>query len=328
MKKIFIILAVGIIGFALARSHSFAFNLPAKNSEAQVLSRPYIVDIVETDGTVSKELKGISSQSGRFLISQDLAAAPFPEDRFKAFPDIKMDIGSKITLYRAPVIKIKDGKRSKEVRSWTKTVGELFTEQKIELGKDDRVNFASDTDLENGMEIAITRVAITNIDEKEPIDFAITKKEDKTLDEGKTRIEVAGVAGVRTKTYQVRREDGEEVSRKLINSAITTPPVTEILIIGTKPVITVRCNYNETVIAAALKYSVNANTICNLMMKESNGHATSVSGGGYKGLFQYEDGFWADVSRKAGYGGASVFDPTAQIFTTAWAWSHGLSGRW
>jgi len=39
-------------------------------------------------------------------------------------------------------------------------------------------------------------------------------------------------------------------------------------------------------------------------------------------------GFWQWASAKAGYSGASIYDPTAQIFTTAWALTHGQAGRW
>ena len=201
-------------------------------------------------------------------------------------------------------------------------------ERNIEIGKDDRINFAADNALEPQMLLVIIRVAVTQVDEKSAVDFQIKKKDDKTLDEGKTRVEVAGVKGVRTKTYLVRREDGEEVSRTLLKNEITTGPVDQVLIVGTKPVITVRCKYNDLVIEAATKYGLKANDLCIRMMKESNGNTGSVSGGGHLGLFQYTDGFWSSASAGAGFSGASWQDAKAQIFTTAWAWTHGLRGRW
>lgn len=237
MKNILIILAIGVIGFALARSHSYAFNNSAKDNEAQSLGRPYVVEIVETDGNISHEYKGISGNTDPFLISQDLGASPFVEDRFKAFPDIKMEIGSKITLYRAPVIKIKDGKRSKTVRSWTTTVGELFTEQKIEIGKDDKVNFSPDTTTENEMEIAITRVAITTVVEQEVIKFTTVKKPNPNVEKGNNKTLQSGKNGTKDKYYLVRREDGDEVSRKLTKTEISLDPVNEIIEVGTKIVV-------------------------------------------------------------------------------------------
>jgi hypothetical protein len=82
------------------------------------------------------------------------------------------------------------------------------------------------------------------------------------------------------------------------------------------------------VIAAAQKYGTDANAICTLMMKESNGNPDSGAGSDYQGLFQYTDGFWSSASAKAGYSGASILDTTAQIYTTAWAFTHGERKRW
>jgi len=81
-------------------------------------------------------------------------------------------------------------------------------------------------------------------------------------------------------------------------------------------------------LAAAIKYKQDPDTICNLMMKESNGHAGSVNPSGYYGLFQYDLGLWASASAKAGYAGASWDNPTAQIYTTCYLFSVGQSWRW
>jgi len=306
----------------------FSFNIAPEQIEPKKLDRPYVVEVVDASGKNKEELKGISDEVNPFSITEKLGAKPFVEDKFTAFPDIKMGIGSKITLYRAPEYKIKEGKKETVIRSWTDTVGALFSERNIEIGKDDRVNFPLDTRLDLEMNIVITRVAITQIQEKKPIDFQIIKKDDNTMDQGKTKVQQAGQKGIKLLTYEVHREDGEEVSRKLLSTEITKKPVDEIILIGTKPVITVKCKYNDTVIDAALKYGTDANALCSLMMKESNGNPTSGQGNDYQGLFQYTDGFWASASAKAGFSGANIFDPKAQIYTTAWAFTHGQRSRW
>lgn len=306
----------------------FSFNIAHEQIEPKKLDRPYVVEVINAEGKSTDEFKGISNEVDPFLITEKLGAKPFVEDKFTAFPDIKMGIGSKITLYRAPEYKIKEGKKETVVRSWTDSVENLFSEKQIEIGKDDKVNFPLDTKLESGMSVVITRVALTEVQEKKPIDFKTIKKDDGTMDQGRTKVEQAGQKGVKVLTYLVRREDGEEVSRKLLNTETTKKPVDEIILVGTKPVITVRCKYNDTVIDAALKYSTDANALCSLMMKESNGNPRSGEGSNYQGLYQYTDGFWASASAKAGYSGASIFDPKAQIYTTAWAFTHGQRSRW
>lgn len=238
MKNIMRRLAAVAIMPAAITSSLFTTNIsPTKGTEPKKLARPYIVNVIDAYGDHAIELKGTSSEIDPYLISQNLGAAPFPEDKFASFPSISMGIGSNITLYQAPVIKIKDGKRSKEVRSWQKTVGELFTEQKIEIGKDDKVNFANDIELEDNIQIVITRVAITTIVEKEAIKFTTTKKSNPNVEKGNKKTLQAGKNGTKDKYYLVRREDGEEVSRKLTKTEVSKEPTEEIVEVGTKVVV-------------------------------------------------------------------------------------------
>lgn len=321
-----LLLGIALPAFA-ASNFSSEVNLNSQNNSTGG-SRPYIIEEISASGEKTGETKGISAEGDPFLISKAIGANPYEEDRFSSFPSLNMGIGGKITLYRAPDYKIKDGKKEFVARSWTKTVGDLLSENKIELGEDDKINFSQGTSLELDMNINIIRVARTTMIKSEPIDYKTIKKEDPNLDRGKTKVEQAGKKGKRNLFYLVTREDGVQISKVLMKSEIAAPPVEEKLIIGTKPVITVRCKFNDIVAEAAAKYSVDPNALCTLMMKESNGNTGSVSGSGHLGLFQYTSGFWADASAKAGFSGASWQDARAQIFTTAWAFSHGQRGRW
>lgn len=237
MKKFLRRLAYGAFMPAAVFGTLYTYNISPKGVETRTFDRPYVVEVVDASGNISSELKGISSSDNPFSISEDLGAGPFTEDKFQSFPDIRMGIGSKITLYRAPLIKVKDGKRSKEARSWKKTVEEFFFEQKIEIGKDDKVNFALDTEIENEMEIAITRVAITTVVESEPIKFTTVKKPNSSVEKGNKKTLQAGKNGIKNKYYLVRREDGEEVSRKLTKTEVELEPTDEIVEVGTKVVV-------------------------------------------------------------------------------------------
>lgn len=291
-------------------------------------TRPYVLEIYPADGGASQTISGISRATDPFVIAEDLGAKPVKLDKFSAFPDIEMGMGSKITIYRTPDYLIMDGKKKIPVRSWTTTVADLFAEQNIEMLDDDKVVPKIDSEIKTGEQIKITRVAITNVKKTKVIEFTTKRKDDNTLDKGKTKTDQVGVNGEKTLTYEVRREDGAEVSRKLMKTETTLKAIEEILIIGTKPVITGWCKFNDLVLEASIKNGVDPDKICILMKKESNGNVNSVSGGGHLGLFQYTEGFWAEASKKAGYAGASWNDAKAQIFTTAWAVTHGYAGRW
>jgi uncharacterized protein YabE (DUF348 family) len=311
---------------ALAAGGANINNLPVESANVKY-AQAYFVEEYLPDGSAGQTFSGKSGDKNLFQAVTEVGANPYPEDKLAPFFSKDFVLGARVAMYRAPVYEVYDGKRHTTYRSWTKTVGELLSEKKIELGQDDKINFATDFPIENGITIRITRVAHTQVVENQDIDFNIVKKDDPNLDKGKTSVKQAGKKGQKALTYAVTREDGVEVSRVLIKTEVVSDPIDQILMVGTKPVITIACRFNDTVIAASLKYGTDPNSLCYRMMAESHGNPLS-DGGDYKGLFQYSSSLWDQISPKAGYSGASIWDSTAQIYTTAWAWTHGYRGRW
>lgn len=167
----------------------------------------------------------------------DLGITVYPEDIVTNFPDSQMNLGSIIRITRATPIKVQDGKKESEYHTWVGSVRELLEEKDIELGLDDKIEPAQDSALTPNMAIAIVRVEITKVTVKETIDFKKTIKDDPTLDKGLTKTVQVGKKGERTKVFEVRRENGEEVSRKLLENKITKEAVEEIVARGTKEVV-------------------------------------------------------------------------------------------
>lgn len=327
MNFIIKMIAILVGPVALAAGGTGINNLPVQSANEQY-AQAYFVEEYLPDGSEGQTFSGKSIEDDLYDAVSEIGSNPYPEDKLVPFFSKDFVLGSRVALYRAPSYEVYDGKRHTTYRSWTQTVGELLSEKKIEIGTDDKINFAADFPIENGMTIKINRVAHTQVIEKEEIAFKVIRKDDPNLDKGKVTIKQAGKKGERALTYAVTREDGVEVARVLIGSEVTVEPTEEIQMVGTRPVITVRCKYNDTVIAAALKYKQDPNTLCNLMMKESNGNIKSVNPNGYYGLFQFELGLWASASAKAGYSGAGWDNATAQIYTTAYLFSIGQSWRW
>lgn len=329
-KIYFVVLALIIIGLGFAKTvHAVVYRDISLESNRRY---PYIYEVFDSRGHLLNTISSVSANRNLDLIIADAKIGFYALDKVKAFPDPKMGIGSKIKIIKTPKYFVTDGRRNLSFFSWAKTVEELFSENKIILGQDDKTNFSLKTDLVPNMDIKITRVAVTIVAEGEPIDFKTVKRDDKTLDEGKTRVEVKGEKGTKTYSYEVRREDGVEISRRLLKTEITKNPVDEVLIIGTKPVITVSCGSRSDIkgwiIEAATKHNQKANMICCLMMAESMGNANSTSSAGYSGLFQYSESYWRTASSRSGFAGSSIFDAKAQIFTTASEIARGEGNRW
>jgi len=260
-------------------------------------------------------------------IYSNLGIKVYPEDIISAFPDPSYGIGSRISILRATSLTIVDAGEKKPYRTQKEKVGDFLNEKNIIVYTQDIITPGRDASINPDMEIVITRVAELDITETVEISYKTIKKEDSNLEKGKTIVKEKGKLGSKELTYHIRRENGKEVSRKLLDEKIISQPKDEIVMVGTKPAITVRCAFNDLVIQAAIKYNADPNGLCTLMMKESNGHPSSIGSGIYYGLFQYTLSFWNLVSSKAG-NGSNIFDPRAQIFNTAWAITHGYRGRW
>lgn len=241
--------------------------------------------------------------------------------------DPKYTFGGIVAVFTAPQYVVNDAGRAASFESFKRVVGDVLKENNIEIAKEDIVSPDLSSQISRDAEIKITRVSLAEVQNFETLPYQTKKIDDDTLDEGKTKVAQAGKTGKKTLTYSVRRENGVEISRTLISEEISIEPSDEIIKVGTKPVISVHCKYNDAVIAAAIKYRQDPNVLCNLMMKESRGNPNS-NGGQYQGLFQYDVDFWPEASKKAGFGGASIYDAQAQIYTTAYLFSVGQGGRW
>jgi hypothetical protein len=232
MKLTAIVLSSVIIPVFLVTGYSWAKSDDPLIPTSEKRFAYFVEEVYPDEKSFSHS--GFSSSQENNQIIADLGIEKYPEDRASSFPEASLAIGGKITLLRAPVFNIVDGKKQYQVRSWQENVGGLLTEKSINLGEEDKINFSKDTEIFDGMTIKIIRVARTRVYEYEDIDFDVIEKKDPELEKGKTRIERAGVLGEKKYTYEVIREDGEEVSKTLVSTEVTKEPVDKILIVGTK----------------------------------------------------------------------------------------------
>lgn len=168
------------------------------------------------------------------LMAADLNLTIYPEDKVDAFPDPSLGLGSQITIVRATPVLVNDAGQAKIYHTWEKQISGFLTEQKIILGDKDKIEPSSDTWIRWNLNVSITRVAETEIKEQEAIDYKTVKKEDSEMAKGETRVENPGKVGKREKTYLVRRENGQEVSRELIKDEVVEQSEDRVVIYGTK----------------------------------------------------------------------------------------------
>jgi len=257
MKKIILqsgLIATVVLMFFMSVNIPRAFGEEPKSSDLIIGERAE-----EIEGMLHKVeylFGSVECNNIKSMMAHD-GVEVYPEDRITYFPDPAYGIGSKIIIKRANTLVISDAGAEKTYRTWKSKVSDVLDENKIEIGQKDVVDIAKDatlTDLAIGKnrgvvaregrgntpiigKITITRVAETEITQKEEIDFKTITKKDPELEKGKTRAENSGKKGVRELVYNVRRENGVEISRTLARTNLISEPSNRIIYEGTKVIV-------------------------------------------------------------------------------------------
>lgn len=208
------------------------------------------------------------------------------------------------------------------------TVAEALAVNGIQLGPQDQVSVASDAIISAGDVIRVTRVADYDTVVREPLGFAVQVTSDATLAAGRVVVTTPGVPGLADNTYRVRIVDGAEAGRTLVGSAVVVSPVAEVRRLGTRPA-PAPADIEGIIRAAAATWGAEPDQLLRVAWCESryNPGAYNASSGA-SGLFQFMPRTWAANSVRAGYAGASVFDPVANANTAAYMFRNSQAWQW
>jgi uncharacterized protein YabE (DUF348 family) len=115
------------------------------------------------------------------------------------------------------------------------TVGQLLTDQHIQVGNQDSVNPGLNDQITGDMKISISRTGTQVVTITQSIPFQIQQIQDSTMQEGTQQITTQGVNGSEQVTYRITQVNGKETNRVQLQANVTTPPVTQVVRVGTQP---------------------------------------------------------------------------------------------
>lgn len=171
------------------------------------------------------------------LVSEILAKANVAvteHDAITPAADAEVGPDNNIAIEKAFEITLLDGGKEKKVRSTSTTVADFLKQQNIQLSEFDRVEQKMDESIVPNSIIQVVRVEkVTDVVE-EATNFAVeTKKEDSLL-KGKEKVVQQGVNGTVSRTYEVVKENGKEISRNMMSEKIIKEPTKKVVAVGTK----------------------------------------------------------------------------------------------
>jgi uncharacterized protein YabE (DUF348 family) len=266
-------------------------------------------------GTVAEALRGLGLAEGTGdRLSSPGEAAVLPGHR------LALDRGLPVTLI--------DGGREVASRAVRGTVGDLLASADIVLGPLDEVDQPLGAGLYPGDVVRITRITEAQVTVQEDVPFTVLLQPDSSLDRSHQIVIAPGQPGRVENTYLVRAVDGRETARALLSSEQLAAPVTELRRIGTRTP-PASSEIEAIIREAAAAQGADAEQLLRVAYCESrfNPGAYNASSGA-SGLFQFLPSTWATNSVRAGYAGASVFDPVASANVAAWMFARGQAGQW
>jgi resuscitation-promoting factor RpfB len=264
--------------------------------------------------TVAEALRGLGLATGAGdRVSSPIEGPVVPGQR------VAVDRGLPVTLIV--------GGQEVAARSVRGTVADFLDVAGITLGPLDQVDRPLGASLFSGDVVRITRIAERHVTVQEDVPFAVRLQPDPNLDRLRQVVVTPGAPGRVENTYLVRSVDGHETGRVLLASHELAAPVAEERRVGTRlPPGT--SEIEQIIRDAAAAQGADADQLVRVAYCESRFNPGAYNASGASGLFQFMPATWAANSVRAGFGGASVWDPVASANVAAYMFRLGQSGQW
>lgn len=221
------------------------------------------------------------------LVAEAAGLTVYPEDTFEEtlVSDFVKEqfIGEKITITRAKAVDVRIDGKTLELRTHASTVGKLFEERGIVLEGDDYADVPTETRIDDGLQVIVTRVGHEVVVEEQEIPFSTRTIKNFDLWYGEEEVKEKGKPGQVNLSYNITRHNGQEVSRKLLSKTIVSEPEQRVIVKGMKP----RPVYetNEQILAA-------------LRQCETGSNYTTNTGNGYYGAYQFLISTWDRIAAR------------------------------
>lgn len=142
--------------------------------------------------------------------------------------------GMEIVISRAYTVKIMADGETVDVQIAGGTVSDALDKAVITADDDDILSKPLDTPLEKDMLIKITRIEYKTRTQVVEIPFKTVTKKSAAMYTDQAKVEIAGVKGQQTVTYNEKFIDGELVESTQVSAVVDKKPVDEVKTVGTK----------------------------------------------------------------------------------------------
>jgi len=222
-------------------------------TEVKLVASDYQINIYRArpvmiiDGNVRQKV--VSPYQTAEQIAKSVGMVLHPEDiaTIDRVDNITEGTGLQLTINRATPFVVNLYGKTSTVRTQGLTVGEMLIEKGITLSVDDKVMPSQETTLTEGLAVRIWREGKQTVTLDESIAFDVDKTENVDQSVSYREIITAGETGIRSVSYEITIEDGQEVGRVEIASVTIKQPKTQIELVGVRGQYTTPSE-NETIV--------------------------------------------------------------------------------
>jgi uncharacterized protein YabE (DUF348 family) len=248
-------------------------------------------------------------------------------DRLSSPAESAVVPGQRLALDRGLPVSLIDGGQEVASRSVRGTVADLLAAAGVALGPLDQVDRPLTDALYPGDVVRVSRISDQQATILEDVPFVLRFLPDPNLDRSHQVVVTSGELGRVQNTYLIHVVDGRETSRELLASQQVAAPVTEVRRFGTRTP-PASSEIEQIIRDAAAAQGADAEQLLGVAYCESRFNPGAYNASGASGLFQFLPSTWAANTVRAGYAGASVFDPVASANVAAWMFVRGQAGQW
>jgi uncharacterized protein YabE (DUF348 family) len=169
-------------------------------------------------------------------VSEALDALGYPQNEFVSVSrSTRVPLSGTALALRSPkTVTVTHDHKSQTLITTAPTVGALLNQLGIKLDSNDRTSVPLSTAVTDGAVIAVHRVSVLTVAQRQSISYSTVKHYDSSMYTGTSEIATSGQEGRLRIDYRVTYVDGKQVSRKQISRTVVVQPRNEVENIGTK----------------------------------------------------------------------------------------------
>lgn len=195
--------------------------------------RAYPVTIVDgshrhTVLTARGVAREIAVEAGLSINDEDIVRLERSVDSLEGGP------GLRAVIERATPVQLVLYGEVQQMYTHASTVDEFLEERRIKLDAADTLSVERTATVEREMTIEIWRDGVQTLTVEESIDFPIRQVLDNDHPVGHREVQTAGVKGSKNVVYEIVRQDGKEIERRIIQEVVTTESREQVEVVGNK----------------------------------------------------------------------------------------------